>query len=70
LGKEPTSQCVGIFLFSVLAAVQLDNKSMFDTAEVRDEISYRHLTPELDADHSPIAEEPPELALSVSHFSP
>jgi len=53
-----------------LAAVQFDNQLMFDTAEVRYEISYWYLTPELDADQRPISQKPPELALRFRHFSP
>ena len=52
-----------------MAAVQFNNQSMLMTAKVRDIVSYRQLAPELDAE-GPIPENPPELALSISHFAP
>jgi len=54
----------------MLSAVQFNNQSMLETAEVGDKISDRHLSPELDADQGPISEDAPELELSVGHFPP
>jgi hypothetical protein len=57
-------------LFGVLIAIQLDNQTTVEAAEVRDEISYWHLTPELNAHEGPISKKSPELALGFCHFSP
>jgi hypothetical protein len=43
---------------------------MGTTAKVGNIISYRYLSPELDADQGPIAEDAPELELSFGHLSP
>jgi hypothetical protein len=54
----------------MLSAVQFNNQPMLGTAEVGDIISDRHLSPEFDADQSPISEDAPELKLSFGHFPP
>jgi len=52
----------------MLSAVQLNNQSMSKAAEISDIISYRHLSPELDAEHGAISENAPELELGFGHF--
>ena len=70
LAQEPAPRRIRSFLLSMLSAVQLNNQPTIEAAEVRDIISYRHLSPELHADQGSISENTPELALRISHFSP
>jgi hypothetical protein len=50
----------------MLAAIQFNHELRFMTAEVGDEITYRKLTPEMEAVQSPGAESVPQFRFCIS----
>jgi hypothetical protein len=64
--QKPRAYSVGIDIFRVLAAVQLDNEPSFQTDEIHDVVPERVLAPEFAAIKLPSAKTAPEPALRFS----